>query len=194
MSEKLAGKFLVATPGMKDPNFSDTVVYLALHSEHEGAMGIVINRQTQAQMREIYEQLQLGADGPGADMFVGWGGPVQTNHGYILHSTENDWAVTIAQTDTVALSISRDIIEAMSQGSGPSRVFAALGCSSWGPGQLESEIERGGWLIAPASDEIIFSLPCEDRYAAALALVGLDEPAGRGGFSGAFPAGIVGHA
>jgi len=195
MSEKsLAGKFLVAAPGMVDPNFSKTVVYLALHSKQEGAMGLVINRPLELTLREIFEQLQVPVSEEEADRRIGWGGPVQTNHGYILHSVESDWAVTIAQTQSVALSISRDIIEAMSAGTGPERVFPALGCSSWAPGQLESEIKRGGWLIAPASDDIIFSLPADKRYAAALALVGLEESPEMGNFPGAFSSGVVGHA
>ena len=195
MSEKsLAGKFLVAAPGMQDPIFSKTVVFLALHSKQEGALGVVINRPLELTLREIFEQLQVPVAEQEADRRVGWGGPVQTNHGYILHSVESDWAVTIAQTQTVALSISRDIIEAMSGGTGPDRVYPALGCSSWAPGQLESEIKRGGWLIAPVSDEIIFSLPEDQRYAAALALVGLEETPEMGSFPGAFSSGVVGHA
>jgi putative transcriptional regulator len=195
MSEKkLAGKFLVAAPNMVDPNFAKTVVYIALHSEIEGALGVVINRPSSVTMREIFEQLQVPSDGEAADIPIGWGGPVQTNHGYILHSVESDWAVTIAQTETVALSISRDIIEAMSTGTGPEQVYAALGCSSWALGQLESEIARGGWLIAPATNEVIFSLAPDKRYAAALALVGLDESPDLEPLAGAFTSGVVGHA
>ena len=195
MSEKsLAGKFLVAAPGMQDPNFSKTVVFLALHSKQEGALGVVINRPLELTLREIFEQLQVPVSDTQADIRIGWGGPVQTDHGYILHSVESDWAITIAQTQTVALSISRDIIEAMSVGAGPERVYPTLGCASWAPGQLESEIKRGGWLIAPASDDIIFSMPEEQRYAAALALVGLEEPHGTGSLPGAFTSGVVGHA
>lgn len=177
--EKLTGKFLVAAPNMKDPAFERTVVFIAGHGAEQGAIGMVINRSAGVTMQEVYSQ--LGIDDPVGDdneqTKIGWGGPVQTTHGYILHSPDKGqkWDVTIYTGKRIAVTVSPDIVFACARGEGPQEFHIVLGCAAWVPGQLEEELGQQAWLVAPADPKVVFSLPIEERYDAALALVGIEE-------------------
>ena len=167
-------QFLVAMPGMADPNFNGAVVYVAEHSPR-GSLGIVINRTMEIDLRTLFERIDLPlAPGGLGSTPVFFGGPVQTDRGFVLHRPIGHWNSTVAVTDEVGLTSSKDILEAVSRGEGPGRMLVALGYAGWGPGQLENEIGRNAWLTLPASAEVIFDVPVEKRLASAFGLLGID--------------------
>lgn len=176
--EKLTGKFLVASPNMTDPSFERTVVFVAGHETRQGALGMVINRPGTIPVQEVCRQLGVDAGRTRFSLqdYIGWGGPVQPTHGYILHSVENGkhWDVTIFDGGNIAVTASPDIVMACARGEGPQRMHLVLGCAAWAPGQLEEELRQNAWLVAEADERVLFTLPEEQRYEAALALVGMD--------------------
>jgi putative transcriptional regulator len=138
-------------------------------------MGIVVNRPTQLKLRDILEQLEIDASHSlHADNPVYVGGPVQNNRGFVLHEPLGNWEATLAVTDTLGVSTSRDILEALAKNEGPDRYLIALGYAGWGAGQLEREITDNSWLNAPANREILFELAPENRWKAAARLTGVD--------------------
>lgn len=178
----LTNHFLIAMPSMLDPIFGGTVVYLCEHN-HNGALGVVINKPTDMTMDVLFDRinlkLEIRPDTPDAmpELYrrpVMFGGPVQVERGFVLHSTAEKYSSTLQVTDEVALTTSKDVLEAVAHGNGPQRVLVTLGCSGWSPGQLEGEIGRNGWLTVKADPAIIFELPVEQRFTAALALLGID--------------------
>jgi len=170
----LANHFLIAMPSLADPNFARSVTLICEHSE-EGAMGIVINRLTDLRLRDIFEQLDIKADKPAtAESAVYLGGPVQNNRGFVLHEPIGNWESTLSVTDTLGVSTSRDILEAIAHNRGPEKFLVALGYAGWGAGQLEREITENSWLSGPASRDILFALPVEHRWKAAAQLMGID--------------------
>jgi len=170
----LANHFLIAMPSLADPNFARSVTLICEHSE-EGAMGIVINRLTDLHLRDIFEQLDIQADKPAAaESVIYLGGPVQNNRGFVLHEPIGKWESTLSVTDTLGVSTSRDILEAIAHNRGPEKFLVTLGYAGWGAGQLEREITENSWLSGPASRDILFELPVEQRWKAAAQLMGID--------------------
>lgn len=170
----LTDHFLIAMPQMDDPNFVRSVTYICAHNE-DGAMGIVINRPLDMALGEVLMQMELSADSPAiAALPVYLGGPVHTDRGFVLHRPVQSWNSTIAVTAEVAVSTSRDILEAIAHGQGPGDVLVALGYAGWGAGQLENEIAQNAWLSGPASLDIVFKTPAELRWQSAAALLGID--------------------
>lgn len=176
----LTNQFLIAMPGMADETFAGSVVYLCEHSER-GALGLVINKPIDIKLKNLFEKVELRV--PGADLAeqpVFFGGPVQTERGFVLHEPllgedeESPYSSTMAVPGGLAMTTSKDVLEAMSEGGGPRRVLITLGCSGWSAGQLEDEIGRNGWLTVPADPAVIFDTPVEQRYARAVALLGFD--------------------
>jgi putative transcriptional regulator len=174
-SPDLTGQFLIAMPGMGDPRFDKTVVYLCAHSEN-GAMGLIVNKPAPgASMEELMGQ--LGIEGVPARLkpMVQFGGPVELGRGFVLHSA--DYSVegaTLTVDETFAMTGTLDVLRDMAQGKGPRVGLLALGYSGWGPGQLESELGRNGWLTAEAHERIVFDLPNAAKWEAALAVLGID--------------------
>lgn len=172
MKEKtLAGRLLVATPSMEDPVFAKTVLLLVGYDEKMGALGIVLNRETSVTLEQACEQLNCPCTQDNGKFF-GWGGPVAGSRGFIVHSPMEESPAEIFQNEKLSVSSSVDILKEIAAGRGPSRFFIALGCAGWTPGQLEGEIDAGAWLVAPLDERIIFDIPVQGRYEAALALVG----------------------
>lgn len=170
----LANHFLIAMPSLGDPNFSHSVTLICEHSS-DGAMGVVINRLTDLRLRDVLEQLEIDASGSKhADTAIFLGGPVQNNRGFVLHQPLGNWESTLPVTETLGVSTSRDILEAIAQNRGPEKFLVALGYAGWGAGQLEHEITRNTWLNSPADHKILFDLPVESRWKAAAQLVGVD--------------------
>lgn len=170
----LEGQFLIAMPGMGDPNFAETVAYICKHDE-EGALGIIINRPTEMTLAEIFSQLSLEiGDGSQAEQLVLSGGPVQPDRGFVLHQSEQGFDSTVDPAAEVKVTVSQDILTTMAQGNGPSPTLVALGYAGWASGQLESELGANAWLSTPADPAIIFSTPYEQRWKAAAALLGID--------------------
>jgi putative transcriptional regulator len=138
-------------------------------------MGIVINRLTDLTLTDIFEQMSIDeSQCRRRDRPVHIGGPVQGNRGFVLHEPVGDWESTLAITDALGVSTSRDILDAIARHAGPDHYLVALGYAGWGPGQLERELGDNAWLSVPASREIIFHLPVEERWRAAATLVGVD--------------------
>ena len=168
----LANKLLIAMPSLADPNFARSVTYVCEHNA-DGAMGIIINRLTDLKLRDVFEQ--LGIENPAADHAdapVYFGGPVQNNRGFVLHEPLGQWGSTLAVTDSIGVSTSRDILEAIGASRGPGSYLVALGYAGWGPGQLEREISENSWLHAQASGEILFHTALELRWQTAVQLTG----------------------
>jgi putative transcriptional regulator len=177
-SLNFADHFLIAMPSMLDPVFGGSVVYLCEHNA-EGALGVIINKPTDMTMDTLFERidlsLEIAPDGEALDKQpVMFGGPVQVERGFVLHAPGNHYSSMIKVGDDVALTTSKDVLEAVGSGNGPSQFLVTLGCAGWGAGQLEDEIARNGWLTVAAESGIIFETPVEARFAAALKLLGID--------------------
>ncbi|TDP88247.1 putative transcriptional regulator [Aquabacterium commune] len=175
----LTNQFLIAMPGMVDDNFAGTVVYLCEHSDN-GALGLVINRPTDINLKNLFERVDLSLDRDDlAARPVFYGGPVQTERGFVLHEGLGDdgehYSSTLKISGGLEMTTSRDVLEALSSGAGPKRVFVTLGYAGWGAGQLEDEISRNGWLSVNADPELIFATPVAQRYDKALSLLGVDR-------------------
>lgn len=175
----LTNQFLIAMPGMADDHFSRTVVYLCEHTEN-GALGLVINRPTDITLKSLFEKVELSLD---RDELVGqpvfFGGPVQTERGFVLHektgTAESPYSSTMAIAGgDLEMTTSKDVLEALANGAGPRKLLVTLGYSGWSAGQLEEEIGRNGWLTVNADPQVIFDTPVEQRYQRALALLGFD--------------------
>ena len=170
----LKNHFLLAMPGLADPNFANSVVYICEHSE-SGAMGLVINNQMDIPVKAIFDQLQLNYHDESGNSLVFAGGPVQRDRGFILHpSCEQKWESTVAISDEVSLTASKDILNDIAAGNGPENALITLGYSSWGAGQLEEELVQNSWLTIPADSAIIFDTDCGKRAHAAASSIGID--------------------
>jgi putative transcriptional regulator len=167
-------QLLIAMPGMLDPNFSTTVTLICEHND-EGALGIVINRPTTLKLAELFEQLSVDDPDPeAAENPVLSGGPVGMERGFVLHGPEHSFENTLAVSDDIRLTLSRDIIDALATGSGPDNALVALGYAGWEPGQLEEEILANSWLNVPATPQIVFETPFADRWDSAARTLGID--------------------
>ena len=169
----LTSHFLIAMPAMSDPNFSRTLTFICEHNER-GALGIVVNRPIEVTLASLFRQVEIAAPAAAlADQPVFYGGPVQFDHGFVLHRPVGAWKSTLPVGE-IGLTTSRDILEAMSNGQGPRQHLVALGYAGWAPGQLEDEILRNGWLTVEADLDVIFDVPPEMRYEAAMHTLGVN--------------------
>lgn len=174
----LADHFLIAMPSMLDPLFGGAVIYLCEH-DAEGALGVIINKSTDMTMEVLFERIDLALEVMPGRAAIGqrpvmFGGPVQVERGFVLHAPHEDYSSMMKVTDKVALTTSKDVLEAVAVGNGPPRMLVTLGCSGWSAGQLEQEIGRNDWLTVRADPSIIFDLPIEERFTAAMKLLGID--------------------
>jgi len=173
----LANHFLIAMPTMQDPVFGGTVVYVCEHNEN-GVLGVVINKPTDMTMQVLFDRIDLKLqEGLGrgvVDEPIMFGGPVQDDRGFVLHTPGGRYSSSLTVTDEVAFTTSIDVLEAVAAGDGPQRMLVSIGYSGWSPGQLEDEISRNGWLTVGADPRILFDMPVEDRYMAAIKLLGFD--------------------
>lgn len=170
----LTHHFLIAMPGMVDPNFARTLTYICEHGD-QGALGVVVNRPIELTLKDLFRQIEL--DLPDADVAslpVYFGGPVQVDRGFVLHRPVGRWGSTLAVNEEVGLTTSKDILEAVASGQGPDRLLVSLGYAGWAPGQLEGELMQNAWLTVGARADVIFDLPAEDRLPAAMKLLGID--------------------
>lgn len=174
MEMNLTRQFLIAMPNLSDPIFSRALAYVCEHSER-GAMGIIVNRPLGMTLSTLFEQIDIDLHRPDvAELPVCFGGPVQTDRGFVLHEPLGSWQSTLPITDDLGLTTSKDVLAAMGEGGGPKRLFVTLGYAGWEAGQLENEIAQNSWLTVDADPKIIFDVPADERYDAALALLGID--------------------
>ncbi|MBK8062780.1 MAG: YqgE/AlgH family protein [Betaproteobacteria bacterium] len=175
----LTNHFLIAMPAMADPSFSRTLTYICEHNE-QGALGVVVNRPIDMDLRSLFERLSLPlGDTRTGDAPIWFGGPVQTDRGFVLHAPVGQWQSTLKVCDAVGLTTSKDILEAVGRDQGPRRLLVTLGYAGWSAGQLEHELTQNAWLTVEAKDprvldEILFELPADERLQAALHLLGVD--------------------
>jgi putative transcriptional regulator len=180
----LTNHFLIAMPGLQDEVFSRSVVYICEHSEH-GALGLVINKPSEIDMKSLFDKVDLPLhreDLSSAPVFQG--GPVQTDRGFVLHEhvvaasdklDESVFASTLTISGGLEMTTSKDVLVALSSGSGPRKVLVSLGYAAWGEGQLESELSDNSWLTVAANNSIIFDTPVAQRYDSALRLLGFES-------------------
>lgn len=173
-SDSLRDHFLLAMPSLTEGIFSHSVTYICEHGE-SGAMGIVINQPLDLSVAEIFDHLQINSLRDFSAAPVMAGGPVQIDHGFVLHRDSHDeWEASLHVTEEITLTTSRDILRAIAHGTGPEDYLIALGYAGWSAGQLEQELAENSWLTLPADSDIIFATPHEQRQAAAAALLGID--------------------
>ncbi len=166
--------FLIAMPALNDPHFFHSVTYICEHNA-QGAMGIVINQPLDISLADVLTNMGMTAENEQLNTTpVFLGGPVQTDRGFVLHQPPGQWDAMMPITNTTALTTSRDILQAINEGSGPDRSLVALGYAGWGEGQLEHELIENAWLTCPADSAIIFDTPIENRWTAAAASLGID--------------------
>ncbi|MEV8465677.1 YqgE/AlgH family protein [Fluviibacterium sp. DFM31] len=172
----LSGKLLIAMPGMADPRFQKSVIFLCAHSD-EGAMGLVINHPArELSFPLLLEQLSIDPGAGQAPMPVVYlGGPVEHARGFVLHSADYHGAAGTLQVDArFGMTATMDILEDIARGIGPHDCLLALGYSGWGPGQIETELQENAWLVGEANEQIVFSADSSAKWTAALALMGID--------------------
>lgn len=170
----LTDHFLIAMPSLADPNFARRVTLVCQHDE-TGAMGLVINHLSEYTLGEVFRQLDIeGATPAMARQAVLVGGPVQPDRGFVLHDDPRDFGATLRFGNGLAVSTSRDILEQLARGEGPSQFLMTLGYAGWSPGQLEDEIAHNAWLTVPADSAIFFQTPLEQRWQAAARSLGVD--------------------
>lgn len=174
-STNLGGKLLIAMPGMGDPRFDRSVVYMCAHAP-DGAMGLIINKPAvELHFEDLLQQLGIEGDGASRDIRVHYGGPVEHGRGFVLHSSDYtaDGTTLLVDTD-FAMTATLDILQDIARGAGPQRSILALGYAGWGPGQLESEILQNGWLTCDAPPDLVFGSDNAEKWTRALKLLGID--------------------
>jgi len=174
----LTHNFLIAMPAMADPNFSRTLTYICEHNE-QGALGIIVNRPTEMDLATLFERVNIQLDAADqhpelAAMPVYFGGPVQTDRGFVLHRPGGQWQSTLMVQDDIGLTSTRDILVAIGENGAPSEILVTLGYAGWSAGQLEWELSQNAWLNVAADPRILFDLPPEERLSAAMHLLGVD--------------------
>lgn len=170
----LKGQFLLAMPGLVDPNFYQTVTCICEHND-SGAMGIIINRVHHSLTgKDIFEELSIAHIRDAESIPVHLGGPVHVGEIFVLHGPPFNWEASLMITPALAMSNTRDILEVAAMGKGPKAFIISLGCAGWGPGQLESEIKQNAWLNHPIFEENIFDMPIETRWDEAVKKMGID--------------------
>jgi putative transcriptional regulator len=170
----LANQLLIALPSMADPNFARSVALICQH-DTEGAMGLMVNRPSEYTIGDVLEQMGIGSEDPTLrKQQVLTGGPVHPERGFVLHDGEPRWDSTMKIAEDLYVTTSRDVLEAIAQGEGPSRILIVLGCAGWGAGQLEQELSENTWLTADSDAELLFGLPLDARWQAAAGRIGVD--------------------
>ncbi len=171
----LTGRVLIAMPGMEDPRFGQSVVLICAHSA-EGAMGLVVNKLADdLKLRDLLDQLDIEPVPEARRAPIHFGGPVEPGRGFVLHEAGYRSSIsTLEVSDAFSMTATLDILEDMAAGKGPAHALIALGYAGWGPGQLEHEIARNGWLVCEAESRLIFGTPDGGKWAAALAALGVD--------------------
>ena len=170
----LPGQLLIAMPGMADPRFSKSVIYLCAHNE-DGAMGLVINKLVGSlTFKELLKQMEIETGNFNSNVEVHFGGPVETGRGFVLHSTDYNSAETMRVNNDFAVTATVEVLKSIADGKGPCNVMFALGYSGWAPGQLDTEMQNNGWLHCKADLSIVFGEDNEAKWKLAAAMMGVD--------------------
>lgn len=168
------GQVLLAMPAMSDPRFERAVIYMCAHND-DGAMGIVINKPFDSiNFRELLGELDIPTTAAAENIPVHFGGPVENQSGFVLHSKEYSQPETLLVDDRVGLTATVRVLRDLASGDGPERSILALGYAGWGPGQLESEIQQNAWLTVPAREEFLFEIANDEKWERAFNSIGVD--------------------
>jgi putative transcriptional regulator len=168
------GQVLLAMPAMSDPRFERSVIYVCAHNA-EGAMGIVINKTLDSiDFHELLDELDIPTDEKSQDIAVHFGGPVENQRGFVLHSSDYQHSETLFVDEKVGLTATVKVLRDLASGDGPAQSILALGYAGWGPGQLESEFQENAWLSVPASDALLFEIANDDKWERAFNSIGVD--------------------
>lgn len=171
----LSGKLLIAMPGMGDPRFEQSVVFMCAHSD-DGAMGLIVNKRAEdLKLGDLLAQLGIEAGQRPIEMPVHVGGPVEHGRGFVLHSDDyGSNSSTLRVDQGFGMTATLDILEDIANGRGPKAAILALGYAGWGPGQLEGEIQQNGWLTCDATPDLVFAADDGAKWKQALAVLGID--------------------
>ena len=173
-SMNLTDHFLIAMPAMDDPYFSRTLIYIAEHND-QGALGLIVNRPIDMDLATLFEKIEVPLESPNVGRLpVYFGGPVQTDRGFVLHRPVGNWQSTLVVTSEVGLTSSRDVLQAVGKDGQPGEIMVTLGYSGWSAGQLENELVQNAWLTVPADPRILFELPFEEQLPSAMETLGID--------------------
>lgn len=177
--ETLAGRLLIAMPAMSDPRFTRAVIYMFVHEPEKGAMGLIVNRPADdLSFNELLSQMDLEPDPEADEPMVRFGGPVEMERGFVLHSPDyHNEEATLEVDDLVSMTATVDVLRAMAGGDGPDRTLFALGYAGWAPGQLEREILANGWLHCEADEALVFDDDDETKWTRAMSKIGVDPSA-----------------
>lgn len=172
-SFNLTNNFLIAMPTLEDPYFSKALIYVCEHTRN-GALGIIVNRPLELNLASLLEKVNITFERQDlADLPVYFGGPVQMDRGFVLHRAGGTWQSTLAISPEIALTSSRDVLDAVAREGVPSEIIVSLGYAGWDAGQIEEEMAQNSWLTVPARADILFDLPPEGRLPAALQTLGI---------------------
>ena len=170
----LTHHFLVSMPQMQDACFRNSVVYILDHGE-QGAFGVIVNDALGMEFESLLAQVDIAiVDETARDTMVLRGGPVDEEHGLVLHEPGPSFGVTHDFQNGVSLSSSRDVLQAIALGKEPITYQVVLGHSGWAPGQLEMEVTENAWLTCQANTDILFRTPLHERRRAVADLIGID--------------------
>lgn len=170
----LAGHLLIATAAVDDSCFERSVIYMCAHNA-EGAMGIIVNAPVaEVDIEGIFDQLNIRHNEHASHLPIHFGGPVEAHRGFVVHSAEHPVPDSIVCRDGIAVTANISVLHELAQGRGPAQSMLVLGYAGWSPGQLESEIEQGSWLVVPANKKLIFDTDNETKHAVALSTLGID--------------------
>ncbi len=173
-SYNLTGHFLIAMPSLNDGFFNQAVTYICEHDE-AGSFGLIINQQTDINLKQVIKEMKIESDETyDKEQSIFIGGPVDQGRGFILHRPTGNWSSSLMVNDNVALTTSKDILQAIANNEGPEDCIVALGYAGWAAGQLEQEMADNTWLSCPADEQIIFKTPVEERWKTAAKLIGVD--------------------
>jgi len=172
--QSLSGHFLIAMPSLADGHFNQSVTYLCEHDEN-GCFGIVLNNPTDISLQQVLNEMKIEGHSQQSDKKrIHLGGPVETGRGFVLHSPVGKWQSSLKINDTLALTTSKDIMQALANNEGPEQVIIALGYAGWAAGQLEQEMAANSWLSCPAEQQIIFDTPADKLWQTAANIIGID--------------------
>ena len=173
-AHSFGNNLLIALPSLQDSDFARSVTLICQH-DGDGAMGVVVNRPSEYTLGEVLRQMGISSDSESLQsQIVLAGGPVHPERGFVLHDGDREWDSTLAVGGGLYLTTSRDVLEALARGEGPTQAVVALGCAGWGAGQLEQELVDDSWLMVPNRREVLFELPLEQRWQAAAGSIGVD--------------------
>jgi putative transcriptional regulator len=170
-----SGQLLIAMPGISDPRFERALILICAHDDQH-AMGLALNSPADGlTVPDLLEKLEIVSTIELPPDLVLIGGPVERERGFVLHTTDYQGEFSLEVSDGVALSATREVLEAMASRNGaPSKSVLALGYAGWGAGQLENEIKENVWLTCEPDDELIFGRDYETKWSRALAKLGVD--------------------